>query len=351
VSGSYFERVRAATGTRFWVNNPTGPEVDLALRHRAMGCTTNPAFAAGLLGRAPDEIMPVLRACLADDADDHVVAGHVQERLVGRIADAFLPVYERTGGTEGFVSIQGAPTSDADADTILREAQSARATGLNVTPKLPATWAGLDALDILVADGSPVVVTEVFSVAQVVAVCERWQAAADRTDVEPPFFMSPITGIFGDYLRTVAARDELHVPEAALGLAGVLVARACYRMVCERDYPVVLLFGGSRSPVDFTGLVGGGMATTINWSTAAHLLDPAREVVATIDMAADPAIERILRAAFPEVRAALDPNGLDPAAFADFGPVRHFRDMFVAGWDALLAAIRSERSQPAAARR
>jgi hypothetical protein len=64
---------------------------------------------------------------------------------------------------------------------------------------------------------------------------------------------------------------------------------------------------------------------------------------------ADPAIERILRSAFPEVLAALDPNGLDPAEFADFGPVRHFRDMFVAGWDTLLATIRSERSQPVTA--
>jgi hypothetical protein len=43
MSGSYCERVRAATGGRFWVNNPTGPEVEVALRRRALGCTTNPA--------------------------------------------------------------------------------------------------------------------------------------------------------------------------------------------------------------------------------------------------------------------------------------------------------------------
>ena len=93
------------------------------------------------------------------------------------------------------------------------------------------------------------------------------------------------------------------------------------------------------------------MATTINWTTAAQLLDLGPAAVATIDAALDPTVERILRETFAEVRIALDPDGLDPDGFADFGPVRHFRDVFVAGWDALLAAIRSERAQPAGARR
>ena len=168
LSATYFERVRAATGTRFWVNNPTSAEVDLALRHGTMGCTTNPAFAAGLLGRAPDEILPVLHECLAADADDYTVAERVQEHLVGRIATAFRPLHDRSGGREGYVSIQGAPGSDADTASILREANAGRAIGPPkcLTPKLPATEAGLAALEVLVADGSPVIMTEVFSVAR-----------------------------------------------------------------------------------------------------------------------------------------------------------------------------------------
>ena len=125
------------------------------------------------------------------------------------------------------------------------------------------------------------------------------------------------------------------------------MAKACYRVVRERDYPVILLFGGSRSTVDFTGLVGGGMATTINWSMADQLLASGPEVAATIDAPVDPAIERILRAAFPDVRTALDPNGMSADDFADFGPVRYFRDIFVAGWDTLLATVRAARVAPA----
>lgn len=347
---SYFEQVRAATGTRFWVNNPTAADVEPALRHGAMGCTTNPAFAAGLLGRAPDEVLPVIRESIAGEGDDELAAERVQERLVATIATAFRPLYDATRGAEGFVSIQGAPESDDDSAAILREAASARAIAPNVTPKLPATKAGLDALEALVADGSPVIVTEVFSVAQLIAVCERWLTASRRGGVRPPFFMSPITGIFGDHLRAIARRESLPISEEAIAQAGVLVAKACYRVVRARDYPVILLFGGSRSPIDFTGLVGGGMATTINWSTAEQLLASGPEVAATIDAPVDPAIERTLREAFANVRSALDPDGLHEDDFADFGPVRYFRDIFVAGWDTLLTAVRTVRAEPARVR-
>src|SRR5205085_1506031 len=93
----------------------------------------------------------------------------------------------------------------------------------DVTPKLPATQAGLEALETVVADGSPVIVTEVFSVAQVISVCETWVAAASRSGSRPPFFMSPITGIFGDYLRRVATANQPAVTREAIDVASVLM--------------------------------------------------------------------------------------------------------------------------------
>lgn len=340
---SYFERVRAATGTRFWVNNPTSEEMDLALANGAMGCTTNPAYGGNLVKRSPGEVLPIVRACLSSSDDDRAVADLVQHRLVGRIAERFLPLYERTGGREGFVSIQGAPEADTDAAAILHEANLGRRIAPNVTPKIPATAPGLQAFEQLVADGSQVIVTEVFSVAQLIEVCERWLAVTGRTGVRPPFFMSPITGIFGDHLKKVAARDGLDVAPAAMEMAGVLLSRRCFQVVREREYPVILLFGGARIELDFTGLVGGGMAATINWSTAADLLagDPA--AVATITDPVDPEVERVLVDAFPDVRASLDPGALSVDEFEAFGPVQHFRDAFIAGWNAVLAMIAEQR--------
>ncbi len=343
MSDTYFDRVRAATGTRFWVNNPTSAELELALANSAMGCTTNPAYGGNLVRRAPDEVLPVIGPALAASANDREVADLVQQELVRRVATRFLPLYERTGGTEGFVSIQGAPEGDDDGAVILHEAETARRIAPNVTPKIPATAAGLEAFVRLVEAGSQVIVTEVFSVAQLVEVCERWLAVTRRTGAHPPFFISPITGIFGDHLKKVAAREGLQVPVAAMEMAGVLLSRHCYRVVREREYPVTLLYGGARIQLDFTGLVGGGMAATINWSTAEELLRADLPVVATITDPVTPDLEQLLVATFPAVRAALRIDGLGVGEFADFGPVQHFRDAFVAGWNAVLGMIAEQR--------
>ena len=335
----YFERVRNTTGSRFWVNNPTLAEVDLALEHGAAGCTTNPAYGGNLLRRAPDEVLPLVRASLDESADDEIVADLVQRQLVARLCEPFLPLFERSGGQEGFVSIQGAPEADTDGALILEAGRQARSIAPNATPKIPATAPGLEALAALVAEGSPVIATEVFSLAQLIEVCELWLAVTARTGVRPPFFLAPITGIFGDHLRSVAMREGLDVPDPAIAMAGILVSRACYRIVRERGYPVTLLYGGARSQLDFSGLVGGGMAATINWSTAVELLAADPRVAATIEDPVDPAIRRSLVEAFPDMRRALDPNGLSPEEFEDFGPVQTFRDVFIAGWTVVRQAV------------
>jgi transaldolase len=343
MAGHYFERVRATTGSRFWVNNPTVEEIDLALRHGAMGCTTNPAYGGNLVRRAPDEVLPIVRECLASSEDDAIVADLVQRRLIERICERFLPLYERSGGREGFVSIQGAPEADTDSALILAEGRVARSIAPNATPKIPATAPGLDAFATLVAEGSQVIVTEVFSVAQVIETCERWLAVTERTGVRPPFMMSPITGILGDHLKKRAGQAHLAVPAEAMEMAGVVLARACYRTVRERQYPVLLLYGGARIDLDFSGLVGGGMAATINWSTAADLLAADGDGRATVEDPSDPVVTETLLAAFPEMQQALDPDALALADFEGFGPVQHFRDLFIAGWHSVLEMIRAER--------
>ena len=340
----YFKQLIAETPTRVWVNNPTVEEIGLALEQGARGATTNPAYGGNLLRRAPDEIVPIIEACVRLSDDDLVVGELVQQRLVARIAERFLPLHEATDGTAGFVSIQGAPEQDDDAHHILREAHDGHALGPNATPKIPATAAGLDAFETLVAEGCPTIVTEVFSLDQLVEACERYERAASVGGVRPPFFMSPITGIFGDHLKAVAARDGLPVSDDDMELAGVVLSRACYRLVKERGYPVTLLCGGSRIPFDLTGLVGAGLHATINWSTFAEVMASDEPFVSGYDVPIDPAVTDRLEAAFDDVRRALRLGSLTVAEYDGFGPVQHFRNNFITGWNAVLAKIADVRA-------
>jgi transaldolase len=344
VPQSFFERLTEQTPTRVWVNNPTLAEVDLALEQGAVGCTTNPAFGGGLLKRAPEEIRPIIADCAQDGEDDTSVADRVQQRLVARIVDRFRPMFEESGGRVGFVSIQGAPEADHSPEMILAEAHGGRALGPNATPKIPATAPGLSALEELVAGGSPTIVTEVFSLAQLVETCERYLRAADSVGSRPPFFISPITGIFGDHLRAVAARDRLEVRPADVELIGVALGRACQRLVDERGYPVTLLCGGARVPFDLLGFVGAAIHATINWSTFAEVLESDPDLFPGVDTPIDPGALSRLETTFEDVRRAFRLDGLGVDEFETFGPVQHFRNNFVAGWQQVRRAIADERN-------
>ena len=341
---TYFRQLVAETPTRVWVNNPTIEEIGLALGQGAVGCTTNPTYGANLLRRAPDQILPIIAECVRLSPDDAVVGELVQQRLVARIVERFRTLYDASDGRQGFVSIQGAPEADTDAGHIVEEAGAGRAIGPNVAPKVPATGPGLEALEAMVAEGWPTIVTEVFSLAQFIETCERYLRVSDRTGSRPPFFISPITGIFGDHLKALAASKGLEVRKEDMELAGVALSRACYAIAQERGYPVTLLCGGSRIPFDLTGLVGGALHATINWSTFAEVMASPSPFAAGIAEPIDPAAIGRLAATFDDVRRALDVEGLTVEEFEDFGPVQHFRNVFIAGWQQVRAEIAAERT-------
>lgn len=344
MGSNYFTQLVAETPTRVWVNNPTIEEIGLALQQGAVGCTTNPAYGANLLRRAPDEILPIIADCVRLSSENAVVADLVQQRLVARIVEQFRPLHDASEGREGFVSIQGAPEADTDADHIVEEARAGHAIGPNATPKIPATAPGLSAFEDLVAEGFPTIVTEVFSLAQFIETCERYLGATDRTGHRPPFFVSPITGIFGDHLKAVAVRDGLDIAKGDMELAGVAFSRACYATARDRGYPVTLLCGGARIPFDLTGLVGGALHATINWSTFADVLGNPAPFAIGIAQPIDPAAIARLEATFDDVRRALAIDGLPVEEFEEFGPVQHFRNVFIDGWRRVGEAIAAERA-------
>lgn len=326
------------------MNNPTLEEVALAIEQGAVGCTTNPAHGEGLLRRAPEEIRPIIAEVVREIDDNELAAEEVERRLVARILPFFRPIFDGNAGRLGFVSLQGPPHLDTDAGPILASAEQARLLGPNCVPKIPATEPGLEAFGVLVADGQPTIVTEVFSLAQVAVVAERYLEITAGSGNRPPFVMAPITGIFGDHLRAVARREGTPIDQLATEWAGVAWARAAAALVAERSYPVTLLYGGARTMQDLTGLVGDGHQATINWSTFVEILQADPVCRETIRDETPPELVSALSERFADFRAALDIDALDVPDFEGFGPVQHFRNNFLAGWGAVLEAIEAERS-------
>ncbi|MCX7787352.1 MAG: hypothetical protein N2442_06625 [Spirochaetes bacterium] len=345
MSEGYFHRVHANTPTRFWVNNPTCSEAKKSIEAGAICCTTNPSYVMKIHQSSEEKarIEADVREAVKRFSSDEEAAAYVQRKAVQRIAEIFHPLYEKTQGSFGWVSIQISPFEEEDPQKIIQDAEENIKLGKNIIAKIPTTDAGLKAIEVLAKKGTPIIATEIMALSQAVAVCELYQTLPNPT---PPLFVTHITGIFDEYLQKVVKERKIPVDSDSLFQAGCVLARHQYWVMKERRYPGILLGGGARGLHHFTEMVGGDMHVTINWQgTAEVLIQQNPPVVPRFHTPLSSSLISKLTKAIPEFKAAFLEDGLERHQFADFGPVVLFRSMFEKGWKYLLDLVTLERNK------
>jgi transaldolase len=97
-------------------------------------------------------------------------------------ADLFRPIYERTSGVDGWVSLEVSPVLAHDTKTTLVEAQELhrRAARPNLFIKIPGTKEGLPAIEEAIFAGVPVNVTLLFSPGQYLTAAEAYLRGIER---------------------------------------------------------------------------------------------------------------------------------------------------------------------------
>jgi transaldolase len=99
-----------------------------------------------------------------------------------RAADLFRPVYQRTDGVDGWVSLEVSPLLAHDTASTLNAAKDlfARARRPNLHIKIPGTREGLPAIEEATFAGIPVNVTLLFSREQYLAAADAWRRGVER---------------------------------------------------------------------------------------------------------------------------------------------------------------------------
>lgn len=342
---SYFKRVHAQTATRFWINNVTREQARLAIDAGAVGCTQNPAYSWKMM-QSPEEadyVGTLLNPILQREPDDTKALVALQRTLVERVAEQFLPLYEKSGGNEGLVSIQGDPFHE-DYDTIVRCARYNCENAPNMIAKIPVTEEGLRAIETVLREGISVNATEVLSVRQALDVCRVYRRATEGMGRKPKLYFSHITGILDQYLTDQAARQSIDVCPDALWQAGIAAAKKAYWMAREICPEIGFIGGGARGLQHFTEMVGADACITINWKgTADRLLEEDPPVVQRFFMPTPASVVEELRAKLPDFRKGYDADALQAADYESFGPVVLFRSGFEDAWKNALDFIAARR--------
>lgn len=344
LSKSYFQMLKEQTDTECWVNNPTRKESETAIAKGIVNCTTNPTFTMKQIQREPDNLCAIIDRICNEESDDNKAASRIQNECVKQIMDIFMPAFDLKTRTSGLVSIQGNPILEDDPKVIISEIRENKKLSPNYLAKIPATKAGIKAMEFAIEQDVPFIATEIMSIAQAVTICDLYKKTTRETGNYPPMFVTHITGIFDEYVREYVKTAKVDIPEEYLKQAGLGVGRKLYKMFKERNYPGRMLGGGARGIHHFTGFIGADMSITINWKGMGDVLcEENPKIEELIDTPISDKVVKVLEDKIPAFKAAWNENGLDVEDFAGFGPVVLFRDSFIKGWRFLLAEIKKRR--------
>jgi transaldolase len=225
-----------ATGTKVWLDSI---EPELVKKNRALGAsgaTSNPIIIADIIkGGHFDE---KISAQLGKGLDDTAIAWELTDGLVRDAQQVFLPVWQDTKGDNGYVSFELDPLLEDTVNPLPHAERVKRYIELgkkwaaghqNRMIKVPATPAGLDALEELAAAGITLNVTLIFSERQYkIARDAVWRGAQRRK--------SGLTGfksVYSIFVSRVDVYTEKYVPDlspATQGLVGIANVKRLWKL-------------------------------------------------------------------------------------------------------------------------
>ncbi len=145
------------------------------------GMTSNPTIFQKAIANST-MYNTILKEGMAQGKDAYALYETLAIQDIRSAADCFLPVYQKSSGNDGFVSLEVDPDLAHDADKTLSEANRlyAAVDRPNVMIKVPATPEGLEATSELIASGINVNVTLIFALQTYEQVAQAYLKGLER---------------------------------------------------------------------------------------------------------------------------------------------------------------------------
>ncbi len=225
-----------ACGTKVWLDSIDPGEINTYLPLGLSGATSNPIIITGLIkaGVAEDE----LTSLMEEGHDDQSVAWHMTDFMVHDAQEAFWSVFQKTKGNDGYVSFELDPLLEDPEQNLPHAQRVKRYIELgkqwsqghqNRMIKVPATAAGIDAMEELAAAGVTINVTLCFTQHQYEASRDAiWRGAQRRRNGLHDF-----KSVYSIFVSRVDVYTEQRLPDLspeAQGQVGIANARHMWQL-------------------------------------------------------------------------------------------------------------------------
>jgi transaldolase len=351
---SNLHQMTQTTPTDFWNDSCAVEDLTYAIEHGAVGATSNPTIVVAALKKEMRLWDARIREIIAQKvtASEVEIGWQVFEEVAVHGSKLLLPVFERTGGGKGRLSIQTNPANYRDAEAILAQARRFHTLAPNLHVKIPATAAGIAAIEAATYEGISITATVSFTVAQAAAVAEAVERGLARRAAEglDNAALHPIcvimVGRVDDWMQAVVARDNLTLHPSSIPWAGVAVMKKVYEVFQARGYRSRLLVAAYRHHLHWSEFIGGDLIVSIppDWQKRFNNSDV--PVTPRMDVPVEGAVIDDLCRHLPEFRKAYDEDGLRIDEFDHYGATVRTLRTFIASCHELLALIRESYMLP-----
>src|SRR5467141_1726304 len=275
-------RILHDLGQSLWLDNITRNllKTDVLRRYidefSVTGLTSNPTIFDHAIKNSSD-YDDAIKSKLAQGKSGEKLFFELALEDLTQAADLFRPIYDRTCGVDGWVSLEVSPLLAHDTKTTLIEAKDlhARAARPNLFIKIPGTKEGLPAIEETIFAGVPVNVTLLFSREHYLAAAEAYLRGVERriaAGLNPN--VGSVASVFVSRWDAAVANKVSAPLHNKLGIA---IAKRTYKTACE-------LLGSARSRRIYNE---GGRPQRLLWASTGTK-DPAASDVLYIKALAAP---------------------------------------------------------------
>lgn len=225
-----------ATGTKLWLDSVDPDLVDQNIALGATGATSNPIIIADLLKTGRFDA--TMETFFDEGMNDEQVAWAMTDYLVSDAQDKFQNINDSTAGDDGYVSFELDPLLEDREKNLPHDRrvkcyiELGKLWGkgyMNRMIKVPATPAGLDAIEELAAAGLALNVTLIFSERQYKIARDRvWKGAQRRRNGLQRF-----KSVYSIFVSRVDVYTEKHVPSLsaeAQGQVGIVNVKRLWKL-------------------------------------------------------------------------------------------------------------------------
>jgi transaldolase len=330
------------TPTCLWNDSADIDELKYAIENGAVGATCNPVIAVGILKKDMAQWRPRIQELMRElpGATEDQIGWKLIEEMSMRAAKLLEPAFAEHRGRNGRLSIQTDPRLFRDAGAIVKQAVAFSALAPNMIVKIPATKAGIAAIEEATHRGISINATVSFTLPQCIAVAEAVERGLQRREAEgkDTDSMGPVctimVGRLDDWMKVLLERRDISVDPGITEWAGVAVFKKTYAIFRKRGYRLRLLSAAFRNHMHWSQLIGADAVISPPSAWQKRFNASEIEVRPRIDDPVEPKVVEALLGHFPDFRKAYSEDGLTVDEFDSFPPtVRTLRQFIAACTD------------------